>query len=91
MGRSGRVLTNHTDTIEAIAFANSFLLASAAADGWLCLWHKAKQLSQIFKGAPNGFSRLAWHPQGNHIAAGGQDGELLLWSKGTRGQGFSRP
>lgn len=90
VGWEGRVLTNHTDTIEAISFANSFLLASAAADGRLCLWHKAKRLSQILKGAPKGFSRLAWHPQGNQIAGGGQDGELLLWSKGTRGQGFSR-
>lgn len=89
LGWEGRVLTQHTDVVQAIAFQpNSFLLASAAADGCVCLWHKAKRLAQVLDGAPDGFSCLAWHPQGQQLAAGGQNGELLVWSKSTRSQGF---
>ncbi|WP_414544349.1 WD40 repeat domain-containing protein [Nostoc sp. CCY0012] len=91
LGWEARVLTNHVDIITAIAFApNSFLLASAASDGWLCLWNKAKQVSQVLTGVSAGYSSLAWHPQGKFLAAGGDKGELLIWSKVTKGQGFGR-
>lgn len=89
LGWESRILTNHVDIITAIAFApNSFLLASAASDGWLCLWKKAKQVTQVLTGVAGGFSSLAWHPQGKFLAAGGDKGELLVWSKVSRGQGF---
>ncbi|MFN6565656.1 WD40 repeat domain-containing protein [Dendronalium sp. ChiSLP03b] len=82
LGWEAQVLTNHVDAIAAIAFApKSFVLASAAADGWLCLWNEAKQVSQIITGVSAGFSSLAWHPQDKFLAAGGEKGELLLWSK----------
>ncbi len=84
-----RLLQQHSGVIQALAFQpNSLLLASASEDGWVCLWQKAKKLAQTLPGAPNGFSCLAWHPQGQQLAAGGQGGELLIWSKGMRGQGF---
>jgi WD40 repeat protein len=89
LGWEARILTNHVDIITAIAFApQSFLLASAASDGWLCLWRKAKQVTQVLTGVAGGFSTLAWHPQGKFLAAGGDQGELLVWSKVPRGQGF---
>jgi len=82
LGWEARVLTNHVDVINAIAFApQSFLLASAGADGLLCLWSEAAQVSQILTGATAGFSTLAWHPQGKVIAAGGEQGELIIWAK----------
>lgn len=91
LGWEGRVLQQHTDTVQAIAFEpHSFLLASAAADGWLCLWQKAKRLVQRINNAGDGFSCLAWHPQGEKIAAGTEKGELLIWAKTTSGQGFAR-
>lgn len=91
LGWEGRVLNRHVDVVQAIAFKpNSLLLASAAADGWVCLWQKAKRLAQVLDGAPDGFSCLAWHPTGDKLAAGGQNGELLIWSKTKRGQGFGR-
>ncbi|MBR8840036.1 MAG: hypothetical protein DSM106950_40075 [Stigonema ocellatum SAG 48.90 = DSM 106950] len=91
LGWSASVLTNHVDVIYAIAFApKSFLLASAAGDGWICLWQKAQNLSQILTGVSSGFSCLAWHPQGKFLAAGGESGELVLWSKVTPGEGFER-
>ncbi len=80
-GWDGSVLVNHSDTIQALAFApNRLLLASAADDGYICLWEKAQELSQILEGVKTGFSVLAWHPQGNQLAAGGKNGEVLIWS-----------
>jgi WD40 repeat protein len=91
VGWEARILTNHVDIINAIAFApNSFLLASAAADGWLCLWKNATEILQILTGVQAGFSSLAWHPQSKFLAAGGEQGELLIWSKATKGQGFGK-
>ncbi|MEA5618216.1 WD40 repeat domain-containing protein [Cronbergia sp. UHCC 0137] len=91
VGWEARILTNHVDIINAIAFApQSFLLASAANDGWLCLWKKAQEIAQILTGVSEGFSTLAWHPQGKLLAAGGTQGELLIWSKVSRGQGFGQ-
>jgi WD40 repeat protein len=91
LGWEARVLTNHLDIISAIAFApQSFLLASAAVDGLLCLWSQAQQVCQILTGVTAGFSSLAWHPQGQFLAAGGEQGELLIWSKSSRAQGFGR-
>ncbi len=78
----GAVLTNHADIIQAIGFApNSFLLASAASDGWLCLWQDSQEVSQIITGVSGGFTCMDWHPQGTQIAAGGENGELLIWAK----------
>lgn len=77
----GGVLTNHAGIIQAIAFApESFLLASAASDGWLCLWQDAQEVSQIITGVSDGFTCMDWYPQGNKIAAGGENGELLVFS-----------
>ena len=91
LGWDSRLLHKHTGVVQAIAFQpGSCLLASAAEDGWLCLWHKGKHLAQILDHAKSGLSCLAWHPQGRQIAAGSQEGELLIWSKATRGEGFGR-
>lgn len=91
LGWDSRLLQRHTEVVQAIAFQpHSFLLASAAEDGWVCLWHKAKRLAQILDNASDGLSCLAWHPQGRQVAAGTQSGELLIWTKVTRGEGFGR-
>lgn len=88
-GWDARVLELHTDIIQDIAFQpKSLLLASASNDGWICLWQKAKQIAQIMNGATQGFSCLAWHPGGHQLAAGGQNGEVLVWSESKRGKGF---
>lgn len=89
IGWASRVLGNHEATVQAIAFQpGSLLLASAAEDGWVALWHRGTRLTQALTGAPNGFSCLAWHPQGHQLAAGGTNGELLVWSQSKRGLGF---
>jgi WD40 repeat protein len=80
-GWEARVLEFHEGTVQAIAFQpNTLLLASAADDGYACLLPEAEQVAQILEGASDGFSCLAWHFRGQHLAAGGQNGELLVWS-----------
>ena len=89
IGWQGRMLEGHVGVVNAIAFQpGSFLLASAADDGCVGLWQKAKQIAQTLEGADDGFSCVAWHPQGHQLAAGGKNGELVIWSKTTRAQGF---
>ena len=91
LGWQSRILTKHVDIVTAIAFApKSFMLASAATDGWLCLWKKAKQVTHVLTGVTGGFSTLAWHPETKFLAAGGDKGELLIWRRVTRGEGFGR-
>ncbi len=89
-GWNARVLTLHDSKIQALEFhPHSLLLASAADDGWLGLWTKAKQVGQILEGARGGFSCLAWSQDGQLLAAGGQNGELIIWLYSKRGKGFS--
>ena len=89
-GWNARVLTLHDSKIQGLEFhPHSLLLASAADDGWLCLWTKAKQVGQILEGARDGFSCLAWSQDGKQLAAGGQNGELIIWSESKRGKGFA--
>jgi WD40 repeat protein len=91
VGWASRILGNHQGVVQAIAFQpNSLLLASAAEDGWVALWHRGSRLIQALTGASNGFSCLTWHPQGHQLAAGGLEGELLIWSQALRGQGFGK-
>lgn len=88
-GWDAQVLDLHEQRVNAIAFQpGSTLLASAAEDGWICLWGKARQVIQILKGAPQGFSTLAWSSNGEWLAVGGQQGEWLIWKQSNRGKGF---
>ncbi len=88
-GWNSHVLDLHSAPVTAVAFQpQSMLLASAAEDGWVCLWKQAAQAVQVLEGAPEGFSTLAWSPQGKHLAAGGCGGELMVWTKAMVGKGF---
>lgn len=90
IGWRSTILNHHRDSVEAIAFQpHNLLLASAARDGRICLWHRAKRVGQILEGAINGCSCLAWHPQGHQLVTGGESGELLIWLQEMRGQGFA--
>jgi WD40 repeat protein len=90
-GWSSRAFDLHQQKIVALAFQpGSSLLASAAEDGRVMLWSKAKQLGQVLDGVAQGFSSLAWSPRGNLLAAGGRQGEWLIWAQSDRGKGFFR-
>ena len=62
------------------------LLVSAAADDFLCLWQGGAKLVQAQKSISG--SALAWSPDGQTLALGGQQGEWQLWTQSARGQGF---
>ncbi|NEQ96496.1 MAG: WD40 repeat domain-containing protein [Cyanothece sp. SIO2G6] len=75
------VLDLHSELVLDIAFQpKTGRLASLSDDGWLILWQLAIEAEQILEEAAEGFSCLAWHPSGQWLAAGGQQGELLIWS-----------
>ncbi|MGI0484196.1 WD40 repeat domain-containing protein [Pantanalinema rosaneae CENA516] len=78
------VLDLHSDTVLDVAFQpQTGWLASLSEDGWIILWQAALEAAQVLEGAEAGFSCLAWHSTGRHLAAGGQRGELLVWSMST--------
>ena len=71
-GWASQVFDLHQKKISAIAFQpGSQLLASAAEDGKVILWNKAKTLGQMLEGTAKGFSTLAWNRAGDRLAAGG--------------------
>ncbi len=90
VGWKGRVLGSHEATIAAIAFQpQTKLLATAAQDGRVTLWHNSTRFAQTLEGAV-GFTCLCWHPKGTRLAAGGSHGELLVWAQAMAGKGFGR-
>ncbi|MGD1949178.1 MAG: WD40 repeat domain-containing protein [Leptolyngbyaceae cyanobacterium] len=89
-GWKPQVLDAHEGTVRAILFRpGTLLLTSAAEDGCLYLWQKARRMAQVLEGASNGFSCLAWSEQGTMLAAGGSGGELFVWTETTKGKGFT--
>jgi WD40 repeat protein len=88
-GWTSHLLDLHSASVTAVAFQpQSTLLATAAEDGWVCLWQQSTQAAQILEGAADGFSTLAWSPQGKYLAAGGCGGEVIVWSQALVGKGF---
>ena len=65
------ILEAHQGYIKAIAWSPQSLLASAGDDG--CFWHQG-QVAQSLTGVAG--SCLTWN---GALAAGGQQGELLIW------------
>lgn len=82
-------ILQHHKTVKAIAFSpNSSLLTSTGDDGNISVW-QGKKLIQTLKTTNHGFSSLAWHPQEKYLAAGGQNGTLLIYQKSTLEKGFN--
>jgi WD40 repeat protein len=74
-------LEQHEESITAIGFQpDTFLLASAA--GAVILWPnlQAAGLALTSAATASQFTALAWHPQGQYLMAGGQQGELIVWA-----------
>ena len=89
VGWHPQMLDAHQGIVRAIAFQpQSLLLASAAEDGCLYLWHQGSHLAQMLQDVPTGFSCLAWNPQGDAIAAGDSHGDVLVWAKSMARKGF---
>jgi WD40 repeat protein len=75
------VLELSSGNVIDVAFQpKSGVLATLAEDGWIVLWQAAVEAVQVLDGAEEGFCCLGWHPTGCRLAAGGQKGELFVWS-----------
>ena len=75
------LLDLHQGTVLDVAFQpQSSLLASLSDRGWILLWQAAVEPAQVLEGAKEGFSCMTWHPTGEYLAAGGQQGEVLVWT-----------
>ncbi|MEL6162041.1 MAG: WD40 repeat domain-containing protein [Cyanobacteria bacterium J06554_11] len=75
------LLDLHQGTVLDVAFQpQTCLLASLSDRGWILLWQAAVDPVQVLEGGKEGFSCLAWHPTGEYLAAGGQQGEVLVWT-----------
>ena len=82
-------ILQHDKTVKTIAFApDSPVLASAGDDDYVRLWQGRKLMRSLTR-IDRGFSCLAWHPTGKYLAAGGQNGELIVWQQSTSGKGFA--
>lgn len=81
-------ILHHEKTVKELAFSpDSSLLASTGDDSNIFLW-RGRKLVQTLNTAKNGFSSLAWHPLGKYLAAGGQNGELVIWQQSISRKGF---
>jgi WD40 repeat protein len=75
------VLDLHDGNVLDVAFQpKNGLLASLSEEGKIILWQAAVEAAQVLEGPQSGLSCLAWDPQGQHLAAGGPQGEFLIWS-----------
>ena len=80
-GWQSYALDLHQGTVLDVAFQpQTGLLASLSDHGWILLWQAAVEPIQVLEGAKEGFSCLSWHPTGEYLAAGGQQGEVLVWT-----------
>jgi WD40 repeat protein len=88
-GWASSTLGLNDNLIEDLAFQpQSLMLASGGEDGYICLWKYSQKLVQKLTGIKGGCTRLQWNLSGNKLAIGSDDGEILIFSKSKRSQGF---
>lgn len=90
IGWDGLILGNHEDTVQAIAFQPGSSILASAGDRYVALWDVKGRLHQTLRGTSPSFSCLAWHPQGDRVAAGGSEGEVIVWCQSNSGRGFGK-
>lgn len=79
-GRTPIILEWHTDLVSALHYQpGGDWLASGARDGGIGIWSPTQRQTQI-SGAKisSGVTQIAWSPDGELLAAAGEDGEIQL-------------
>jgi WD40 repeat protein len=70
----------HADRVTALALGPAQApVATASNDGTVALWDEAGTLLQVLETDGQAFTTLAWRTDGRELAAGGEDGEWVLW------------
>ncbi|KAF6754452.1 ribosome biogenesis protein Sqt1 [Ephemerocybe angulata] len=79
-------LTGHTDSVSCICFSNDGeMVSTGGMDGRVRIWRRVGKenyrtwefLTELQ--GPDEVNVLKWHPKGNVLLAGGNDGTLWLW------------
>jgi WD40 repeat protein/serine/threonine protein kinase len=82
----GGPLRGHEGGVQAVAFsADGKTLASASADGTICLWDASTgtQLGDPLRGHSDGVFSVAFSPDSKTLASAGYDNTLRLWDVST--------
>ena len=74
-------LTEHSDTVVAVAFNFDLtLFATASYDSTVCIYPSSNfKVVQTLQGPSSEIEWLAWHPKGNAIVAGSADSTAWIW------------
>jgi WD40 repeat protein len=75
-------LTSHKLKITTVAFNSNEILASASADGTISIWQKNKMYRQL-TGHTGSVTSIAFSPDGQLLASGGEDRSIRLWDTQT--------
>jgi WD40 repeat protein len=74
-------LKGHTKEVTVLAFQpGTLLLASAGADGQVVLWQLPRQKPVAQRRLDAGVSQLVWSPDGKHLAAGSDQGQISVFA-----------
>ncbi len=76
-----------SEYVTAVDWSPDGLLAASSAAGEVVVWQDGNLVSLLPAGVAS-IDCLAWSQDGQKLAAGGQNGELIIWSESKRGKGF---
>ncbi|MBE9221364.1 hypothetical protein IQ215_01515 [Cyanobacterium stanieri LEGE 03274] len=85
-------LQAHEGIVEALQFSPcNFSFVSADDQGMLFFWNEHGKAEQRFIIEDDGFSAIAWHPDGTKLVAGSRNGKVIIWQQviQKRGKGFA--
>lgn len=73
-------LPGHGDSVVSLAFSfDGKYVASGGMDGIAHICHLESENIMSLQG-PNEITWIRWHPRGNVVLAGGEDGSIWMWS-----------
>ncbi|AUC61303.1 High-affnity carbon uptake protein Hat/HatR [Cyanobacterium sp. HL-69] len=85
-------LQAHDGIIESLMFhPQDFSFVSADDEGVLFFWNENRSIQQRFIIENDGFSAIAWHPDGTKLVAGSRHGKVIIWQQQEekKGKGFA--
>ncbi|MGE5655486.1 MAG: eIF2A-related protein [Actinomycetota bacterium] len=75
-----KLLIHHSDIVSSVSFSSNGEIASASLDGTVKRWRTDGSLLPELKGE-NGFTSVAFSPNGKMIVAGRVDNKVQLWDQ----------